>query len=313
MVLTGVAVLLADRSPARGAVPPRPRLAGSDVDTRWSGPPSASTVVPRRPRPRSGPGGVVAVLGPSGSGKGRRCSEPSPGLQPLDDGRVLLGGRDLAGVPPHARGVGLMFKDHALFPHRDVGANVGFGLRMQRRPAPEVAARVAELLSSSTSPASTTVIQTLSGGAAAGALARALAPNPECSCSTSPSERDRTLRTGSCRAARAVHEARAHGRRRHPRPGRGVRAGDRDRRDGPWRDTAGRSTPEVWANQPPSRSESWVPEHRRQRQSTVDAHTPWGGIRVEAPDGDRTGPRPATGVRLGDEGVPARCPPARSP
>ena len=46
------------------------------------------------------------------------------------------------GVPPHRRGVGLMFQDDALFPHRDVAANVGFGLRMQSVPRPEREARV---------------------------------------------------------------------------------------------------------------------------------------------------------------------------
>ena len=79
------------------------------------------------------PGEVVAVLGPSGSGKSTllRCIA---GLQRLDEGTVRIDGRDLADVAVHRRGVGLMFQDHALFPHRDVGGNVGFGLRMQGRP-----------------------------------------------------------------------------------------------------------------------------------------------------------------------------------
>ena len=62
------------------------------------------------------------------------------------DGGEALDGVDQAGVPPHRRGVGLMFQDHVLFPHRDVAGNVAFGLRMQGRPAPETAARVDELL-----------------------------------------------------------------------------------------------------------------------------------------------------------------------
>ena len=73
---------------------------------------------------------VVAVLGPSGSGKSTLLRAVA-GLQRLDEGSVSLDGRPLDGVPPHRRGIGLMFQDDALFPHRDVAANVGFGLRMQ--------------------------------------------------------------------------------------------------------------------------------------------------------------------------------------
>ncbi|HEV7886680.1 MAG TPA: ATP-binding cassette domain-containing protein, partial [Acidimicrobiales bacterium] len=91
------------------------------------------------------PGEVVAVLGPSGSGKSTLLRAVA-GLQRLDAGRVCIDGRDQVDVPVHRRGVGLMFQDHALFPHRDVGGNVSFGLRMQGRPAGEITTRVAELL-----------------------------------------------------------------------------------------------------------------------------------------------------------------------
>jgi thiamine transport system ATP-binding protein len=70
---------------------------------------------------------VVAVLGPSGSGKSTLLRAVA-GLQPLDAGTVRVDGVDQAGVPVHERGVGLMFQDQALFPHRDVAANVAFGL-----------------------------------------------------------------------------------------------------------------------------------------------------------------------------------------
>lgn len=72
---------------------------------------------------------IVCVLGPSGSGKSTLLRVVA-GLQPVSAGRVLLGGADQARVPVHRRGVGLMFQDHQLFPHRDVGGNVAFGLRM---------------------------------------------------------------------------------------------------------------------------------------------------------------------------------------
>jgi thiamine transport system ATP-binding protein len=141
-------------------------------------------------------GEVVAVLGPSGSGKSTLLRAVA-GLQQLDTGTISLGGRDLTGVPPHRRGVGLMFQDHALFPHRDVAGNVGFGLRMQGRPAPEVATRVSALLDLVDLPGfHHRRVQTLSGGEQQRvALARALAPEPEVLLLDEPlGALDRTLR-----------------------------------------------------------------------------------------------------------------------
>ena len=142
------------------------------------------------------PAEIVGVLGPSGSGKSTLLRAVA-GLQRLDAGRVRLDGRDLQGVPPHRRGVGLMFQDHALFPHRDVAGNVAFGLRMQQRPKHEVAARVRELLELVDLPEmGGRAVQTLSGGEQQRvALARALAPNPRVLLLDEPlGALDRTLR-----------------------------------------------------------------------------------------------------------------------
>jgi thiamine transport system ATP-binding protein len=124
-------------------------------------------------------GEVVSVLGPSGSGKSTLLRAVA-GLEPPVRGRVEWDGDDLTGVPPHRRRLGLMFQDHSLFPHRDVLGNVAFGLRMRHVPAPQAAARAAELL--------TLVglagyeyrhVTELSGGEQQRvALARALAPAP---------------------------------------------------------------------------------------------------------------------------------------
>jgi len=121
----------------------------------------------------------VAVLGPSGSGKSTLLRVIA-GLQRLDSGSVTLDGRSLAGVPPHRRGVGLMFQDDALFPHRDVAANVAFGLRMQGSSRSATAARVTELLALvGLSGRERRTIGSLSGGERKRvALARALAPAP---------------------------------------------------------------------------------------------------------------------------------------
>ena len=124
-------------------------------------------------------GEIVTVLGPSGSGK-TTLLRVIAGLQQPDAGRVVLDGEDLAGVAPHRRGIGLVFQDHALFPHRDVFGNVSFGLRMRGDPPDAVAVRTAELLDLvGLAGFEQRSVGTLSGGEQQRvALARALAPEP---------------------------------------------------------------------------------------------------------------------------------------
>ncbi|GAA2441066.1 ABC transporter ATP-binding protein [Streptomyces glaucus] len=139
---------------------------------------------------------IVCVLGPSGSGKSTLLRAVA-GLQPLDAGRVLLDGRDQAGVPAHRRGLGLMFQDHQLFPQRDVGGNVAFGLRMQGEPRDRREERVRELLDLVGLPgAGRRAVAALSGGEQQRvALARALAPRPRLLMLDEPlGQLDRSLR-----------------------------------------------------------------------------------------------------------------------
>ncbi|MFC8827067.1 ABC transporter ATP-binding protein [Streptomyces sp. NPDC057137] len=139
---------------------------------------------------------IVCVLGPSGSGKSTLLRVVA-GLQPPDSGRVLLEGTDQAGVPVHRRGIGLMFQDHQLFPQRDVGGNVAFGLRMRGEPRAEQRRRVAELLDLVGLPgAERRAVATLSGGEQQRvALARALAPRPRLLMLDEPlGQLDRSLR-----------------------------------------------------------------------------------------------------------------------
>ncbi|GAA2778038.1 ABC transporter ATP-binding protein [Streptomyces rameus] len=139
---------------------------------------------------------VVCVLGPSGSGKSTLLRAVA-GLQRLDSGRVLLDGRDQAGTPAHKRGVGLMFQDHQLFPQRDVGANVAFGLRMHGVGKGERDTEVGQLLELVGLPgAARRAVASLSGGEQQRvALARALAPRPRLLMLDEPlGQLDRSLR-----------------------------------------------------------------------------------------------------------------------
>ncbi|MEU3525639.1 ABC transporter ATP-binding protein [Streptomyces sp. NPDC038707] len=139
---------------------------------------------------------VVCVLGPSGSGKSTLLRAVA-GLQRLDSGRVVLDGRDQNGVPAHKRDVGLMFQDHQLFPQRDVGANVAFGLRMHGVARSERDAEVGRLLDLVGLPgAARRAVAALSGGEQQRvALARALAPRPRLLMLDEPlGQLDRSLR-----------------------------------------------------------------------------------------------------------------------
>lgn len=86
-----------------------------------------------------------ALLGPSGCGKST-LMRLLAGFESPSEGRVLLAGEDLAGVPPHLRPTNMMFQSYALFPHMSVEKNIAFGLEMEGRPRDEIGARVAEAL-----------------------------------------------------------------------------------------------------------------------------------------------------------------------
>jgi thiamine transport system ATP-binding protein len=120
------------------------------------------------------PGESVALLGPSGSGK-TSLLRVVAGLVRPSAGRVLWDGADLADVPVHRRGFGLVFQDAMLFPHLDVGANIAYGAR-----GAGAQATVERLLALVDLPGfAERRVQTLSGGQAQRvALARALAPGP---------------------------------------------------------------------------------------------------------------------------------------
>lgn len=73
---------------------------------------------------------IVGLLGPSGSGKSTLLRAIAGTIRP-DRGSIAIGGRDVTTTPTHERGVGMVFQDNQLFPHRSVGENVAFGLKMR--------------------------------------------------------------------------------------------------------------------------------------------------------------------------------------
>ncbi|CAN5573198.1 ABC transporter ATP-binding protein [soil metagenome] len=95
-----------------------------------------------------GQGEFMVLLGPSGCGK-TTLLRSIAGLEEIDAGRVLIGGRDVTDLPPRRRRIAMVFQSYAVFPHMSVFENIAFGLRMQKLPDQQVRTRVtsaAELL-----------------------------------------------------------------------------------------------------------------------------------------------------------------------
>lgn len=90
-------------------------------------------------------GELLTLLGPSGSGKTTTLMLLA-GFEMPDAGRILLEGRDIARLPAHRRGIGVVFQSYALFPHMTVAENVAFPLEARGVPKAERAARVARAL-----------------------------------------------------------------------------------------------------------------------------------------------------------------------
>jgi ABC-type sugar transport system ATPase subunit len=88
-------------------------------------------------------GRFAVLVGPSGCGKSTTLRMVA-GLEPVDAGEVLIGGRRVNDDPPQRRNIAFVFQNYALYPHMTVAANLGFGLRMRRVPRSEIRERVRE-------------------------------------------------------------------------------------------------------------------------------------------------------------------------
>jgi len=91
------------------------------------------------------PGEFFALLGPSGSGKSTLLRLIA-GFNRNNRGELLVDGRDISAVPPHARNIGMVFQSYALWPHLSVADNVAFGLVERKLPRDEIRRRTAAAL-----------------------------------------------------------------------------------------------------------------------------------------------------------------------
>jgi ABC-type sugar transport system ATPase subunit len=92
-------------------------------------------------------GELVVLVGPSGSGKSTLLRLIA-GLEPPSSGRILIDGRDVTNVPPQQRDLAMVFQSYALYPHKTVRENLGFGLRMRKVPAGDISTRVQRVAAS---------------------------------------------------------------------------------------------------------------------------------------------------------------------
>ncbi|CAN7217663.1 ABC transporter ATP-binding protein [Rhizobium sp. LjRoot30] len=86
-----------------------------------------------------------SLLGPSGCGK-TTLMRMLAGFEEPTEGRILLQGKDISGVPPYRRPTNMMFQSYALFPHMTVEKNIAFGLEQDKLPKGEIDTRVQEML-----------------------------------------------------------------------------------------------------------------------------------------------------------------------
>src|SRR5690606_16211126 len=86
-----------------------------------------------------------SLLGPSGCGK-TTLMRMLAGFEEPTEGRILLQGKDISGVPPYRRPTNMMFQSYALFPHMTVEKNIAFRLEQDNRSKGEIGARVEEML-----------------------------------------------------------------------------------------------------------------------------------------------------------------------
>ena len=89
-------------------------------------------------------GEFLVLVGPSGCGKSTLLRMVA-GLEPVSEGTISIGGRDVTDSPPRDRDVAMVFQSYALYPHMTVRENLGYGLKVRRTPKPEIERRVLQV------------------------------------------------------------------------------------------------------------------------------------------------------------------------
>ncbi len=90
-------------------------------------------------------GELVSFLGPSGCGKTTTLRMVA-GFEMPTSGHIVINGKDVTNVPPNQRNVGMVFQAYALFPNMTVGGNIGFGMKIAKKPPEQIKQRVDEML-----------------------------------------------------------------------------------------------------------------------------------------------------------------------
>jgi multiple sugar transport system ATP-binding protein len=90
-----------------------------------------------------GDGEFVVLVGPSGCGK-TTSLRMLAGLEPVDEGEIFIGEQNVVNLPPRSRDIAMVFQNYALYPHMNVGENMGFALKMAKLEKSEIASRVLE-------------------------------------------------------------------------------------------------------------------------------------------------------------------------
>ena len=168
-------------------------------------------------------GEFLTMLGPSGSGK-TTCLMMLAGFEVATHGQINLGGRPINNIPPHKRGIGMVFQNYALFPHMTVAENLAFPLQVRRMSRAEVEEKVQRALDmvqmGGTEFAGRRPAQLSGGQQQRVALARALVFEPDLVLMDEPLGRARQAiaRTYAIRNQAPARAAGRHGRLCHARP-----------------------------------------------------------------------------------------------